>query len=593
MSISNNTETITNNNEIIESIKSKIQKYTPSSGGSSGAVALFKNLKQLEAYVPEDSTQLAVVYDYFLRNVEVGDTFKFVHAADTVVMDTAVTATNRATFRSEPVDDNGNTVTGMINVTATQAYIRINSEGGSSSYALYVRWSSSDGITYTRTGTTTPNPLNNLQALPYEFTWISTTGDAAIPAKFMQVETGNFQGVFDYRENSTTPICYALYKALNVTPKTSSISYTVDTNYVNPNEYKKVLFNLFGKRNLGCTLFSVDGVEYINTGHFAIDGTNGFRLQRTGNYNGDHPYYYKIVDKELGTYEAIGIDQAIKIGSFDYYSSTLFSKLDWVLPITYNIRSDSFADYAETDFVYPSGTSSGATYLTNSNLNYGWLYKTGWCPVVSQLSESSSDMFGSSFFGSKGLYEGTMQDTEVLPLKELTKRIKVHSAVAELEYRYDLKNLFYKENDIEKIVFPKMKMHYLTSDTETILETGSYMIQYNENLKYVDMSLVDMSYAETMQYAFAYNPKLEYVQFPATGGGNGSLGIHLFYAFRDCPSLTDEGLNEIMRFLADAGNLSTSSTTLKELGFTEEQATRARSLSNWSRLSAKGWTSGY
>ena len=59
-----------------------------------------------------------------------------------------------------------------------------------------------------------------------------------------------------------------------------------------------------------------------------------------------------------------------------------------------------------------------------------------------------------------------------------------------------------------------------------------------------------------------------------------------------CPQLTNTSLNNVMGSLLTATSY-TSTKTLKTVGFTSAQATTAAGLSNWSALSAAGWTTGY
>ena len=64
--------------------------------------------------------------------------------------------------------------------------------------------------------------------------------------------------------------------------------------------------------------------------------------------------------------------------------------------------------------------------------------------------------------------------------------------------------------------------------------------------------------------------------------------------FASCPALTNESLNNILASLATItyGGLG-SGKKLSYIGLTQEQATTCTGLSNWSALSALGWTTGY
>lgn len=63
--------------------------------------------------------------------------------------------------------------------------------------------------------------------------------------------------------------------------------------------------------------------------------------------------------------------------------------------------------------------------------------------------------------------------------------------------------------------------------------------------------------------------------------------------FTNCPSLSDDSLNNIMAMCAASGVTTASSKTLKDIGLSSAQATHCTTLSNWASFSAAGWTTGY
>lgn len=62
--------------------------------------------------------------------------------------------------------------------------------------------------------------------------------------------------------------------------------------------------------------------------------------------------------------------------------------------------------------------------------------------------------------------------------------------------------------------------------------------------------------------------------------------------FSNCTSLSDDSLNNILASLLTATSY-TGAKILKNIGLSEEQATTCTTLSNWSALEAKRWTTGY
>lgn len=75
---------------------------------------------------------------------------------------------------------------------------------------------------------------------------------------------------------------------------------------------------------------------------------------------------------------------------------------------------------------------------------------------------------------------------------------------------------------------------------------------------------------------------------PVLFTANASMG-NMFY---NCPSLSDESLNNILTMCSVAPR-NTPTKTLKSVGLSEEQATKCQTLSNWAAFTAAGWTTGY
>lgn len=66
------------------------------------------------------------------------------------------------------------------------------------------------------------------------------------------------------------------------------------------------------------------------------------------------------------------------------------------------------------------------------------------------------------------------------------------------------------------------------------------------------------------------------------------------YMFTDCPSLSDESLNNILASLATAVKITNANIkNLNFIGLSQEQAEKCTTLSNWQALSDLGWQTGY
>lgn len=83
------------------------------------------------------------------------------------------------------------------------------------------------------------------------------------------------------------------------------------------------------------------------------------------------------------------------------------------------------------------------------------------------------------------------------------------------------------------------------------------------------------------------------VTLPAMNfSGIGTSTYAMRNAFRGCTSLSNASLNNVLGALATATRYA-GTKTLKYIGLSSTQATTCTGLSNWSALSAAGWTTGY
>ena len=65
------------------------------------------------------------------------------------------------------------------------------------------------------------------------------------------------------------------------------------------------------------------------------------------------------------------------------------------------------------------------------------------------------------------------------------------------------------------------------------------------------------------------------------------------YMFKNCSSLSDDSLNNIMQMCINATSYTYIIKTLKNMGLTSEQADKCKTLSNYSAFTSAGWTTGY
>lgn len=133
------------------------------------------------------------------------------------------------------------------------------------------------------------------------------------------------------------------------------------------------------------------------------------------------------------------------------------------------------------------------------------------------------------------------------------------------------------------------------------IETGSSVTYYpssmqnlflnNTDITSLDLSAFDTRNTTTVRYMFKGCSSLVSVDISHFDLSNCTSFSSNQDMIIDCTSLDNNSLNSIMKALSTTSQ--TSNITLKYAGFTREQAERSITLSNWSLLQAKGWTTGY
>ena len=129
----------------------------------------------------------------------------------------------------------------------------------------------------------------------------------------------------------------------------------------------------------------------------------------------------------------------------------------------------------------------------------------------------------------------------------------------------------------------------LSTFKPTKIRNTSNMFGNCPKLISIDVSNWDASHISNMGTMFANCTLLESIDF--TGWTLSAMASNFSSTFASCPALNNDTLNSIMGILGTAH--PAYNKTLKYLGLSSTQATTCTNLSNWSVLSAAGWTTGY
>ena len=190
MSTGTNRERIEQNNTLLEDIKTQIQNL-PEARGGSGNVKLFETQEEMQVDTTAKEGDLAVVYGSEVQNATVDSKFQVATFPDTVVLDSAITDYVEVRYRAV---DSSVMFDCMGMLDSSNFMMDCYTDSGS----IRVEYTSSDGITYTRTDTT-GNPVDFGTEIYYERTeyWNDAIG------KFIQIGGMAFKGLFTYEYDKT------------------------------------------------------------------------------------------------------------------------------------------------------------------------------------------------------------------------------------------------------------------------------------------------------------------------------------------------------------------------------------------------------
>ena len=400
----------------------------------SGDVKLFETVEEMQSDPNVQEGDLAVVYRSEVKNATVDSKFQVATFPDTVILDSAITDYVEVIYSAV---DSSKMFDCMGSLDSSMFMIDCYTETGE----IRIEYTSSDGITYTRTDTT-GNPVDFGTEIYYE--WTDMWNDAI--GKFIQISGMYFDGLFEGRT----------VNGINI-PALSSISFTVsgtsieNINFAKDNYYtlknNDILQNLlekirndigFDKSNSDSNfLLGFDGNDklcaYIafNTSTNSAWTYNSYYYRSllydasTSEYKGIYyndtsalnfaiGMYKFVLDLENQTYTKSVISKA-QIGSTNriYFPENFHSIL---------VRYDIIDKYSSDPEIYVqvvSGSSFTNTDLgTNINSvnaekeNYGYdvFQYIKYFSASTQLTTVADDVYKSIFYGKNGVETGTLTE---------------------------------------------------------------------------------------------------------------------------------------------------------------------------------------
>ena len=598
----------------------------------SGDVKLFDTVEHMQADQSPSEGDLAVVYREEVQPVTEESEFDSCVFPQTVVLDEAFTGSIYGRFGAvNPIV--------IFDGTVEMSSSRFRFRGRGESDNINVQYTSSDGITYTRT-----DGGEELQEFGTTIKWESW-GDPFnnIIGNFMKIGGNYFDGLYKYAVGlvDSTKLYWCNVSDCTITwsetrnQVTSFVVNAKTNNYIDGNVLKQLIPDIQALysatiKNVTFFLNTSDELCFVMTSGgggenvLAYNKTSGNLPVGIGNVLGSpgrEATLYKV-NSSLTSFTKIRDISTVSSGAWEYTPLTDIK----TIPITVYITGEA------TSSTRVSTSSNFDTTITNP-IDCKSYYNC-YLRASTQLNAISDYVYEKTFYGKNGVDIGTLGTTVSTVFNDVSAEI-----YAKIQNVYDDMTPLVASNNSKmaglgtyiKLIPSKTdgtplldtsnvtnmsSMFYGCSSLTTIplLDTSNvtnmaYMFYGCSNL--TSIPLLDTKKVNTMNNMF-YNceslttiPLLDASNVTDIGrmfsGCSNLTSIPLLATsnvtnmgsmFAYCESLNNESLNNILAMCANAVKI-TSNKTLKYIGLTEEQANICKTLSNYSAFITAGWTTGY
>ena len=620
MSTGTNRERLEQNNTLLEDIKTQIQNLPEA--GSSGGIKQFSTIEEMNNSIGNKEGDMAVVYRNEVQNATVDSKFQTATFPDTVVLDSAITDYVEVRYRA--VDSSK-----MFDCRGSLNSSRFRMDCYTDSGRIRIQYTSSDGITYTRTDTT-GNPVDFGTEIYYEMTemWNDAIG------KFIQVGGSTFEGLYEYKSHSSDELIEGLTSVVSPSSYQTStveirdiqrvvelVENKLDTDVglgshpsriysiIKINNIYRVYFGIYIDSTYGniespVGLLFTDDKSYVTfgTSHTMTDILITDNLADT-NGTTYKPYCYDVdIINEIVTDTQLSTSSftQITVGSNIKMKGPELTNLGII--VQYNVSGSGSIAY-NVSYITSSGSSGTIQNLPTEVWDY--------LLADTQLTLSSSNQLLPNVvgYGKNGVVIGdgsiaqpnnTFTDIPA----QLYQQIQI--AYNNMEPRV--------LTDDDKTIDKNIYCIPAKSDGTPLLDTSSvtnmsYMFRSCTNLTTIPQ--LDTSSVTTMHYMFHSCTNLQTIPQLNTSKATNIAGM--FYGctnlttvpllntskvtnmcnmFGNCTNLSDESLNNILLMCKNATSY-TDTKTLAWIGLTSEQANKCKTLSNYSAFTSAGWTTGY
>ena len=609
------------------------------SGGGSGDVKLFDTVEHMQQDADAQEGDLAVVYGNEVQPVTEESKFDSCIFPNVVVLDEAVTSTTYGSFGT--VDMSMGYFDGFVTLSPTAYTI----EGYSDTGAINIQYTSSDGITYTRT-----DGGNDLVEFGVVIQWQPAYGQFKSDyGKFMLITSNYFSGFYKYTHYEDED-CIKLIPISGVSYDSSTNTYMYDTS-TEPIDKEISISAVYKVRNK----LVADGILTSSTNYFTVFLNSNLDVCVLISKGSSYSNNVIALDNNLNP---------VGMMSLSYPTDTTAStssvyKLD-LENLTYTLLADNIIEKQVT-----AGTSSGGVWyyrsytdiasfcvsvysssytvqdtfrVINNNVATGVrpsdvptdlnVERTEYVLVDCQLDATADYVYGKTFYGKNGVEMGNIQNNKNLDMTTLRNRIiTVYDSIIKSTLANDvtdLSSMFERCSDI--ITIPLLDTSNVTNmngmlancDKLTTIPQLDTSKATNMNAmfqscdKLITIPLINTGNVKSMSNMFSGCKSLTSIPLLDTSNVTEmaymfenctslttvpqldiSKVTNTFDVFKGCTSLSNESLNNILGICIGATSFTSTKTLKYAMGLTSAQANICKSLSNYSAFIAAGWTTGY
>lgn len=460
-------------------------------------VKLFETEEAMQADTTAKEGDLAVVYRSEIQNATADSRFQVATFPDTVVLDTAITSSVEVRYRAV---DSSKMFYCMGRLDSSRFRMDCYTETGE----VRIQYTSSDGITYTRTDTT-GNPVDFGTEIYYAYAdmWNDAIG------KFIQVGGNTFEGLYKYISYQVPNL--VLYSLDINNYDFNNLTYTGNKTYQNN---LQDVFNTIINNNYDMPiLFLTSDLQY----GYGIrsttksDGSSGNRHSNVLHYFNNKMYKLtgdSVTSQPYVFLHKFNMNDGSLVSVTDISSTQTTSPFQYsrgVVPLpedaTYFIISMEDMNFAN---ITSYNDSNSEADISVSSTEYTTNYKYMFAPT--QLNATSDYVYGKEFYGKDGVETGTLTQGVSNSFTDLNAEI-----YSKIQNAYD-----------------NMQPRILT-DTDKTIDDNTLFVP----AKFDGTPLLDTSNMTNMNNLFAYHRKLIYVSSLDTSNVTSMVAM-----FDGCTNLT-------------------------------------------------------